>query len=117
MASPLRGSSHKRVSGNDVQHPFTRIYLDSSQDKQRLDIILQVLFDALGCLRKYESPLDILKEFYELRLERYAIRKAWLEGMLTAESDKLNNQARFILEKIEGHIIIGKCSFRFLSIE
>lgn len=65
-----------------------------------------VLFDALGCLRKYESPLDILKEFYELRLERYAIRKAWLEGMLTAESDKLNNQARFILEKIEGHIII-----------
>ncbi|KAJ7354849.1 DNA topoisomerase 2-beta [Desmophyllum pertusum] len=61
-----------------------------------------VLFDALGCLRKYESPLHILKEFFELRLERYAIRKAWLEGMLTAESSKLNSQARFILEKIEG---------------
>lgn len=75
--------------------------------------MLQVLFDAGGCLRKYESPLDILREFYELRLERYAIRKAWLEGMLTAESDKLNNQARFILEKIEGHIVIGKCSFLF----
>ena len=36
------------------------------------------------------------------------MRKAWLEGMLAAESDKLNSQARFILEKIEGHIIIGK---------
>jgi len=68
----------------------------------------QVLFDALGCLRKYESPLDVLKEFFELRLERYAIRKAWLEGMLTAESTKLNSQARFILEKIEGQIVIGK---------
>lgn len=65
-----------------------------------------VLFDALGCLRKYESALDILKEFFDLRLERYAIRKAWLEGMLAAESEKLNSQARFILEKIEGHIII-----------
>lgn len=71
---------------------------------------IQVLFDALGCLRKYESPLDILKEFFELRLERYAIRKAWLEGMLTAESSKLNSQARFILEKIEGQIVIGKSS-------
>lgn len=69
---------------------------------------VQVLFDALGCLRKYESPLDVLKEFFELRLERYAIRKAWLEGMLTAESSKLNSQARFILEKIEGQIVIGK---------
>ncbi|RMX40987.1 hypothetical protein pdam_00011595 [Pocillopora damicornis] len=65
-----------------------------------------VLFDALGCLRKYESPLDILKEFFELRLEKYAVRKAWLDGMLTAESTKLSSQARFILEKIEGQIII-----------
>lgn len=62
----------------------------------------------MGCLRKYDSPLDILKEFFELRLERYVIRKAWLEGMLAAESEKLNSQARFILEKIEGHIIIGE---------
>ena len=72
--------------------------------------VFQVLFDALGCLRKYESPLDILKEFFELRLERYAVRKAWLDGMLTAESTKLSSQARFILEKIEGQIIIGEGS-------
>lgn len=62
----------------------------------------------MGCLRKFDSPLDILKEFFELRLERYVIRKAWLEGMLAAESEKLNSQARFILEKIEGLIIIGE---------
>lgn len=72
--------------------------------------VFQVLFDALGCLRKYESPLDILKEFFELRLEKYAVRKAWLDGMLTAESTKLSSQARFILEKIEGQIIIGEGS-------
>lgn len=71
----------------------------------------------MGCLRKYESPLDILKEFFELRLERYAIRKAWLDGMLTAESSKLSSQARFILEKIEGQIIIGEDSLHFVSIQ
>ena len=29
-------------------------------------------------------------------------------GMLQAEADRLENQARFILEKIEGKIVIGK---------
>ncbi|XP_031551314.1 DNA topoisomerase 2-alpha-like isoform X2 [Actinia tenebrosa] len=65
-----------------------------------------VLFDAYGCLKKYENVGMILKEFFTLRLQRYTMRKAYLEGMLQAESDKLNNQARFILEKIEGTIVI-----------
>ncbi|XP_043910434.1 DNA topoisomerase 2-alpha-like isoform X2 [Protopterus annectens] len=65
-----------------------------------------VLFDHVGCLKKYEIESDILKEFYELRLKYYDLRKDWLKGMLGAESAKLTNQARFILEKIEGKIII-----------
>nr|DBA22322.1 TPA: hypothetical protein GDO54_013360 [Pyxicephalus adspersus] len=65
-----------------------------------------VLFDQTGCLRKYESVLDILREFFDLRLHYYGLRKDWLLGMLTAESSKLSNQARFILEKIEGKIVI-----------
>ncbi|XP_030076913.1 DNA topoisomerase 2-alpha [Microcaecilia unicolor] len=65
-----------------------------------------VLFDHMGCLKKYESVQDILKEFFDLRLRYYSLRKEWLVGMLSAESLKLNNQARFILEKIEGIIII-----------
>ncbi|XP_045382396.1 DNA topoisomerase 2-alpha isoform X1 [Lemur catta] len=65
-----------------------------------------VLFDHVGCLKKYETVLDILRDFFELRLKYYGLRKEWLLGMLGAESAKLNNQARFILEKIEGKIII-----------
>lgn len=67
----------------------------------------QVLFDHVGCLKKYDTVLDILRDFYELRLKYYGLRKEWLLGMLGAESAKLNNQARFILEKIDGKIIIG----------
>lgn len=65
-----------------------------------------VLFDHVGCLKKYDSVLDILRDFFELRLKYYGLRKEWLLGMLGAESAKLNNQARFILEKIDGKIII-----------
>lgn len=63
-----------------------------------------VLFDHNGCIRKYETPEDILKEFYEVRLEYYQKRKAYLEGMLEAEALKLMNQARFILEKNDGRL-------------
>ncbi|KPP73635.1 DNA topoisomerase 2-beta-like [Scleropages formosus] len=68
--------------------------------------VSQVLFDHMGCLKRYESVQDILKEFFELRLHYYKLRKDWLIGMLGAESAKLSNQARFVLEKIEGKLSI-----------
>uniref|UniRef100_A0A7N8YP46 DNA topoisomerase 2 n=1 Tax=Mastacembelus armatus TaxID=205130 RepID=A0A7N8YP46_9TELE len=65
-----------------------------------------VLFDHVGSLKKYESVQDILKDFFELRMKYYVLRKDWLTGMLEAESAKLTNQARFILEKIQGTLVI-----------
>ncbi|XP_035002136.1 DNA topoisomerase 2-alpha [Hippoglossus stenolepis] len=65
-----------------------------------------VLFDHVGSLKKYESVQDILKDFFELRMKYYLLRKDWLVGMLGAESARLTNQARFILEKIEGTLVI-----------
>ncbi|KAJ7991464.1 hypothetical protein DPEC_G00284130 [Dallia pectoralis] len=65
-----------------------------------------VLFDHMGCLKRYDSVQDILKEFFELRLQYYKLRKDWLIGSLGAEASKLSNQARFVLEKIEGKITI-----------
>lgn len=62
----------------------------------------------MGCLKRYESVNDILKEFFELRLHYYKLRKDWLVGSLGAESAKLSNQARFVLEKIEGKLSIGE---------
>lgn len=70
--------------------------------------LVQVLFDHMGCLKRYDSVQDILKEFFELRLHYCKLRKDWLLGSLGAEAAKLSNQARFVLEKIEGKISIGK---------
>merc|ERR1712142_421826 len=65
-----------------------------------------VLFDHLGCLRRFENVGEILREFYVLRLEYYTKRKKYLEGLLGSEACKLSNQARFILEKCDGTLKI-----------
>ncbi|KAK3758650.1 hypothetical protein RRG08_013319 [Elysia crispata] len=65
-----------------------------------------VLFNHEGCIKRYEKVEDIMQEFYTTRLDYYQRRKDFLEGMLGAESLKLDNIARFIMEKIEGKIII-----------
>lgn len=50
--------------------------------------------------------MDILKEFYILRLNMYQKRKEYLEGMLEAEAQKLSDQARFIVEKCSGELVV-----------
>lgn len=80
-----------------------RFKLESS-----INLSSMVLFDSNGVLRKYESAEEILKEFFETRLKKYRERKTYLRGMLEADASKLENQARFILEKIEGKVAIGE---------
>ena len=74
-----------------------------------------MLFDVNGCVKKYDRVDQILLEFFELRMEMYRKRKVYLEGMLAAESLKLDNIARFILEKIEGTVTIGRVFVCFLG--
>lgn len=63
-------------------------------------------FDNINCLRKFDNTGVIMKEFYALRLEYYEKRKAYLEGMMQAEADKLSNQARFIMEKCDRTLVV-----------
>ncbi|XP_052812946.1 DNA topoisomerase 2-alpha-like isoform X2 [Mya arenaria] len=65
-----------------------------------------VLFDHNGCIKRYNSVDEILREFFDLRMDLYKKRKDYLEGMMAAESLKYDNIARFILEKIEGTLTI-----------
>lgn len=71
-----------------------------------INLTSMVLFDKNGCLRKYDSVMDIMKEHFDLRLEYYQKRREFLLGQLGAEASKLSNQARFIVEKCEGKLVI-----------
>lgn len=41
-----------------------------------------------------------------MRLKMYQKRKDFLEGQLEAEASRLSNQARFILEKCSGELVV-----------
>ena len=61
-----------------------------------------VCFDALGRIRKYSSPVEILLDFYPLRLAYYQKRKAHLVDALTEDWNRLENKVRFIEEIASG---------------
>lgn len=63
-------------------------------------------FDGSYKLRKYETAEEILQEFYDIRLKNYVRRKQYFMRKLTAEADKLQNQARFVMGMIDGTLDI-----------
>lgn len=63
-------------------------------------------FDKDSVLQRFDHTSEMLKNFFGVRLEYYGKRKDYLEGMLQAETLKLSNQARFILEKCDGDLRI-----------
>ncbi|XP_058196759.1 DNA topoisomerase 2-like isoform X1 [Rhododendron vialii] len=64
------------------------------------------LFDPKGVLKKYETPEEILEEFFHLRLEFYGKRKEVLLNVLQSELLKLENKVRFIEGVVDGDIIV-----------
>ncbi|XP_021916597.1 DNA topoisomerase 2-like isoform X2 [Zootermopsis nevadensis] len=88
-----------RVAESEGLHKFFKL-------QTTVSLSSMCVFDDNCCMRKFESVEPILKEFFKLRLAYYGKRKDYLEGMLQAESRKLTNQARFIIEKCDGVLIV-----------
>ncbi|ELA42466.1 uncharacterized protein VICG_00565 [Vittaforma corneae ATCC 50505] len=66
-----------------------------------------VCFDSEGKIKKYETPLEIIKEFYYTRLRFYTTRKEYRLKAIKEELNKLENKARFIREVINGRLVIN----------
>ncbi|KAJ4798339.1 DNA topoisomerase 2 [Rhynchospora pubera] len=64
------------------------------------------LFDSNGLIKKYDTPEQILEEFFHMRLDFYAKRKKALLDNLDLNLLKLDNKVRFILGVVEGEIIV-----------
>lgn len=65
-----------------------------------------VCFDKDGRIRKFNNVNEILEDFYHLRLRYYQKRKEWLTDQLNQEWTKIDNKVRFVLEIINGTLII-----------
>ena len=66
------------------------------------------MFDAEGKIKKYETELDILKEFYGLRDALYIQRKQYMLDKLEREHAILENKVKFIQGVISGDLVIIK---------
>ena len=62
------------------------------------------LFDADEQLKKYDSIVQIIDDYYEKRLTMYQDRKDYLVEALSAELLLLSNKARYIKENLDGTI-------------
>ncbi|KAH3949666.1 DNA topoisomerase [Parastagonospora nodorum] len=76
-----------------------------------------VAFDAQGRIHKYASVLDIMEEFYHVRLRYYEKRKQHQLEVMEKELSRMNNQARFIQMIIEGKLVVSKKKKAFLVAE
>ncbi|PKI82895.1 DNA topoisomerase (ATP-hydrolyzing) [Malassezia vespertilionis] len=66
-----------------------------------------VLFSPQGKIKKYASPLEMLDDFYFLRLGYYQRRKEHLVDELKHVYDRLSNQARFVSMIIDKELIVS----------
>ncbi|XP_058096264.1 DNA topoisomerase 2-like [Magnolia sinica] len=64
-------------------------------------------FDVRGVIKKYDSPEQILEEFFHLRLEFYVKRKKVMLDNLEIKLLRLSNKVRFIIGVVEGEIIVS----------
>lgn len=76
-----------------------------------------VAFDPSCKINKYDNVADIMREFYLVRLEKYQQRKEHLLVDLTAELEKLSNQARFIDMIIKKELVVGGRKRKDLVVE
>ncbi|KAJ9667630.1 DNA topoisomerase 2 [Coniosporium apollinis] len=67
-----------------------------------------VAFDAQGRIHKYASVLDIMEEFYHVRLKFYEKRKQHLLNEMQRDLDKMTNQARFVKMIIDNKLVVSK---------
>lgn len=72
-----------------------------------INLTNMVAFDPLGKIKKYESSLEILKDFYYVRLEYYQRRKDFMTDELQNQLKRLTEQARFIKLIIDREISVS----------
>ena len=66
-----------------------------------------VLFDAEGRIKRYASADAILRDFFTLRLDFYARRRAALIAAAEGDAVRATNKARFIAAVVSGGLVVG----------
>ena len=66
------------------------------------------LFSTEGSIKKYESPFEIMTEYYGERLSLYEKRKQYMLDTMKNKIDIISNKARFILMIVEDELVVNR---------
>lgn len=118
-------TDYEKVKENDTEYVYDITFKDGIIDreialndskpynfekKMHLGCLLSTTnmhaFDRHGKLKKYDTPLDIIDDFYEVRLEYYLKRRDHIINNLTHLKNKINAKYRFVVEIIDEKINI-----------
>ena len=64
------------------------------------------LFDAVGTIKKFNTPEDVIKEYYPVRLGLYEARKQYELSKLNVKQKMLDNRAKFVKMVSDGSIVV-----------
>ncbi|CAJ0745242.1 21096_t:CDS:10, partial [Entrophospora sp. SA101] len=98
----------------DLEIELTIEQMEKAENQEGLEKIFQLTnpmattnmmcFDLNNRLAKYDSPEDILKEFYQVRLNFYVKRRSYLIRKLQQKMNIMDNKIRFINMKLGDEI-------------
>ena len=98
---------------NFATHSHKSEFLNNGEDTHKILKLVKPLnetnmhlFNHEGKIVKYDSPLDILKEFLEVRLKYNTKRKRYLIEKHTTDLSVLSNKIRFIEAIISGDLVV-----------
>jgi DNA topoisomerase-2 len=93
---------------------FESGYLESAKDLDKTFHLCKKystnnmhLFDANGVIKKYDSPVAIMDEYYKIRLELYGKRKAYELDVLEYQLKVISNKVKFIMMIVDKKLIIN----------
>ena len=65
------------------------------------------MFDMNAMIHKFDSTCEVMRKFFDIRIEFYEKRKDYLAGKLTEEFEKLDNKVKFIVAVCTGKLVVS----------
>lgn len=75
---------------------------------KKIQVTNMHLYDRNHCIKKYETPEEILNDFFEVRLEYYVKRRKYMLDEMVEKLKYLDARIKFITIVVEEELIINK---------
>ncbi|KAF9569788.1 type II DNA topoisomerase [Agrocybe pediades] len=95
------------MSAKDLEKAEEQGLLEFFKLTSKINTSNMICFDMEGKIKRYDSPEEILEDFYPARLAYYQKRKDFMANELQTMFERLSNQARFVQMIIDKKLVVS----------